>query len=118
MTQRLPVPPAPGPLETYCQQFDALFRQHNQRDRFRRYLEGLLLPAERNKTLTALANTEPVVGAQHPNAQSLQWFLSESSWDSWRVQSAQARGPAGLPGGRGLGVRRILPPHLAQAALL
>ena len=58
MTRRLPVPPAPGPLETYCQQFDALFRQHNQRDRFRRYLEGLLLPAERNKTLTALAKVE------------------------------------------------------------
>lgn len=85
MTQRLPVPLAPGPLEAYCQQFDALFRQHNQRDRFRRYLEGLLLPAERNKTLTALANTEPVVGAQHAQAQSLQWFLSESTWDAEAV---------------------------------
>src|SRR5215210_1728644 len=38
------------------------------------------LPAERNKTLTALANTEPVVGAQRKEAQGLQWFLSESSW--------------------------------------
>src|ERR1051326_3491612 len=82
MTQRLPVPPAPGPLETYCEQFDPLFRQRPQRNRFRRYLEGLLLPAERNKTLTALANTEPVIGAQHPCAQSLQWFLSESTWDA------------------------------------
>ena len=81
MTQRLPVAPAPGPLEDYCQPFDPLFEQRNQRDGFRRYLEGLLLPAERNKTLTALANTEPVVGAQHPRAQSLQWFLSESTWD-------------------------------------
>src|SRR5439155_13459155 len=44
-----------------------------------------LLPAERNKTLTALANTEPVVGAQHPHAQSLQWFLSESTWDAEAV---------------------------------
>lgn len=82
MTRRLPVPRAPGPLETHCQQFDALFRRHNQRDRFRRYLEGLLLPAERNKTPTALANTKPVVGAQHPHPQSLQWFLSESTWDA------------------------------------
>jgi SRSO17 transposase len=41
----------------------------------------LLLPAERNKTLTALANTEPVVGAQRREAQGLQWFLSESRWD-------------------------------------
>ena len=61
--------------------------QHNQRDGFRRYLEGLLLPIERNKTLTALANTEPVVGAQHPRAQGLQWFLSESTWDPARVNA-------------------------------
>jgi SRSO17 transposase len=81
MTERLPVSPAPGPLEDYSRQFDALFGQRNQWESFRRYLEGLLLPAERNKTLTALANTEPVVGAQHPHAQSLQWFLSESTWD-------------------------------------
>jgi len=45
----------------------------------------LLLPAERNKTLTALANTEPVVGAQRKEAQSLQWFLSESRWDPEEV---------------------------------
>jgi SRSO17 transposase len=81
MTERLPASPAPGPLEDYSRQFDALFSQRNQRESFRRYLEGLLLPQERNKTLTALANTEPVVGAQHPPAQSLQWFLSESTWD-------------------------------------
>jgi SRSO17 transposase len=68
-------------LEDYSRQFDALFSQRNQRESFRRYLEGLLLPQERNKTLTALANTEPVVGVQHPHAQSLQWFLSESTWD-------------------------------------
>jgi SRSO17 transposase len=81
MTARRPVSPAPGPLETYCPQFDVLFGKSNQRDGFRRYLEGLLLPQERNKTLTALANTEPVVGAQQPPAQSLQWGLSASSWD-------------------------------------
>src|SRR5579859_7749116 len=81
MTYRQPVTAAPGPLEAYCQHFDALFGQRSQRDSFRRYLEGLLLPRERNKTLTALANTEPVVGAQLPVAQGLQWFLSESTWD-------------------------------------
>ncbi len=81
MTRRLPVSPSPGPLEEYAARFDDLFGARAQRDGFRRYLEGLLLPAERNKTLTALANTEPVAGAQRKEAQSLQWFLSESGWD-------------------------------------
>jgi DDE superfamily endonuclease len=81
MTRRYPVSPAPGPLEDYCAHFDDLFGARAQRHSFRRYLEGLLLPAERNKTLTALANTEPVAGAQRKEAQSLQWFLSESRWD-------------------------------------
>ena len=80
MTKRLPVTAAPAPLEEYAAQFDDLFTPRSQREAFRRYLEGLLLPAERNKTLTGLANTEPVVGAQHPRAQGLQWFLSESTW--------------------------------------
>lgn len=81
MTQRQLCSPAPGPLEAYAAQFDACFTRINQRAAFRQYLAGLLLPAERNKTLTALANTEPIRGAQRPEAQSLQWFLSESSWD-------------------------------------
>jgi hypothetical protein len=85
MTKRYPVSPAPGPLEDYAMSFDDLFAARAQRHAFRRYLEGLLLPAERNKTLTALANTEPVVGAQRKEAQSLQWFLSESRWDPEEV---------------------------------
>jgi len=51
----------------------------------------LLLPAERNKTLTALANTEPVVGAQRREAQSLQWFLSESRWDQEEVNERRLK---------------------------
>jgi hypothetical protein len=77
---RHPAEPAPAPLEAYSQQFDDCFRTVNQRTAFRRYLEGVLLPAERNKTLTALANAEPILGAQQPGVQRLQWFLSESSW--------------------------------------
>jgi SRSO17 transposase len=87
MSRRLPVAPAPEPLEAYVQQYDALFAKRNQRDACRRYLEGLLLPTERNKTLTALANTEPVLGAQHARAQGLQWFLSESTWSPERVNA-------------------------------
>ena len=81
MTKRVPASPAPGSLEDYAARFDDLFATLAQRQAFRRYLEGLLLPTERNKTLTALANTEPLKGAQRKEAQSLQWFLSESTWE-------------------------------------
>jgi hypothetical protein len=64
MTKRLEVERAPAPLEEYAQHFDRLFGKSNQREGFRRYVEGLLLPSERHKTLTGLTNTEPVVGAQ------------------------------------------------------
>jgi hypothetical protein len=89
MTKRLPSPPAPGPLETYAAQFDPLFRSLAQRRGFRAYLQGLLLPRDRNKTLTALAGTEPVVGAQHAAVQGLQWFLSESSWDHEQINQCR-----------------------------
>lgn len=60
MTRRLPVTLSPSPLEDYALRFDDLLRARAQREGFRRYLEGLLLPDERNKTLTALANREPM----------------------------------------------------------
>lgn len=85
MSTRLPVPTAPAPLETYAQHFDTLFSKRTQRANFRRYLAGLLLPAERNKTLTALANSAPIVGAQNAQVQRLQWFLSEATWDAEAV---------------------------------
>src|SRR4051794_13739281 len=91
MTIRQPVLPAPGPLEDYAHSFDPLLTKRNQRDAFRRYLEGLLLPTERNKTLTALANTEPVVAAQHPHAQALQWFLSESTWKAEDINNQRLK---------------------------
>ena len=53
-------------------------------------MEGLFLPAERNKTLSALANTEPVVVAQRKEAQSLQWFLLESSWEPKEVNARRS----------------------------
>jgi DDE superfamily endonuclease len=81
MTTRRPCPPAPGPLEDYATQFDPLLSSLAQRRGLRGYLQGLLLPRDRNKTLTALADAEPIVGAQHRQVQRLQWFLSESTWD-------------------------------------
>lgn len=85
MTQRVVCPPVPGPLEDYALQFDDLFSSLAQRRGFRTYLQGLLLPRDRNKTLTCLIGTEPVVGAQAAPVQQLQFFTSESNWDSEAV---------------------------------
>jgi SRSO17 transposase len=50
-------------------------------------LAGLLVPRERNKTLTALAGAEPVTGSKVPAVQRLQFFLSESVWDPEAVNA-------------------------------
>jgi hypothetical protein len=106
MSQRLACPPAPGPLEAYAATFDGLFGTLAQRRSFREYLQGLLLPRERNKTLTALAGTEPVVGAQAAPVQRLQWFLSESPWDVAAVNAQRLallfRTPATAPHAQGV----------------
>jgi hypothetical protein len=87
MTRRALCPPAPHLLEDFARRFDGCFGKLSQRRCFREYLRGLLLPRERAKTLTGLAGTEPVLGAQAPPAQRLQWFLSESSWDADAVNA-------------------------------
>jgi SRSO17 transposase len=105
MTIRQTTRAAPGLLEDFAQAFDSLFSMLNQREAFRRYVEGLLLPTERNKTLTGLANTEPVVGAQEARAQSLQWYLSESTWDAVAVNQRRVEllkaSPSLAPDGEG-----------------
>src|SRR5919204_5956729 len=85
MTKRLPCPSAPGPLEAYAVQFDDRLGTLAQRRGFREYLQGLLLPRDRHKTLTGLVGTEPVGGAQAPAVQRLQFFLSESPRDAEAV---------------------------------
>jgi hypothetical protein len=97
VTKRLACPPAPGLLEDYAAQFDALFARLAQRRGLRAYLQGLLLPRDRNKTMTALAGAEPVVGAQHKAVQGLQWFLTESSWDHERVNQRRVQLLCGDP---------------------
>jgi SRSO17 transposase len=85
MSERVPAPPAPGPLEDYATLFDPIFRDVAQRRGFREYLQGLLLPRDRNKTVTAVAGAEPNTQAQAAPVQSLQFFLSESTWDVMQV---------------------------------
>ncbi|MBV9025075.1 MAG: IS701 family transposase, partial [Streptomycetaceae bacterium] len=51
-TSRLPVDPAPGPLESYRAEFDSVLISRAQRSAIRDYTAALLRPTERNKTLT------------------------------------------------------------------
>jgi SRSO17 transposase len=106
MTKRRACPSAPGPLEAYAAQFDPLFGSLAQRRGLRAYLQGLLLPRDRNKTLTALAGAEPLVGAQHRAVQGLQFFLSESPWDHQQVNQQRIQllcaDPATAPHRRGV----------------
>src|SRR5260370_40258395 len=106
MTNRMEEAQAPAHSEAYAKHFDTVLSKSNQREGFRRYLEGLLLPSERNKTLTGLVNTEPLVGAQLPRAQKLQWFLSESNWDEQQIQAERLKllreDPATAPNAQGV----------------
>jgi hypothetical protein len=87
MTDRRPCRPAPGPLEGYAARFDDVFGSLAQRRGFRESLAGPLAPRDRNKTLTAPAGAEPLTGTQHRSVQRLQFFLSESRWDTERINA-------------------------------
>ena len=63
------IPLIPVPLEAYAAQIDDLFPRSQQRRAFRQHLADLLLPAERSKTLSAVANTERSA-ASRPRARS------------------------------------------------
>ena len=60
-----------------------------------------MLPRDRNKTLTALAGTEPVVGSKHREAQRLEHFLVNAPWEAEEVTDRRVallkRTPATAP---------------------
>jgi SRSO17 transposase len=82
MTTRRSCPPAPGPLEDYAQRFDALLSSLAQRRGLREYLQGLLLPRDRNKTLTGLAGGLWLATFG---------FLTESAWDHEQVNARRVQ---------------------------
>ena len=90
-------PSVPEPLEDFSVQFDPVLHSPAQRRGFRAYLAGLLLPRDRNKTLTALAGAEPFVQAQAAAVQRLQFFLSEANWDAEAVNAQRLALLAGQP---------------------
>jgi hypothetical protein len=63
MTARRPLPTRARPAGGVAIQFKPLRASVAQRRGFRDYLQGLLAPRDRNKTLTGLADAEPITGA-------------------------------------------------------
>jgi hypothetical protein len=87
-------------LEDDTAQFDPLLGTLAQRRGLRAYLHGLLLPCDRNTTMTTSAGAEPVVGAQHAAVQGLQWSvrqrrmcLTRVSWLSALAVQSVAEAP-------------------------
>jgi hypothetical protein len=75
-TSRKPTAPTAEAIDRFCGHFDDLFCRLAERTAVRHYLIGLLLPRERNKTLTELAALVP--GADR---QRLHHFLHDAPWD-------------------------------------
>ncbi len=98
-TPRLPVDPAPAPLQEHACCFDDLFGSRAGRRGFRDCLAGLLAPPDRSKTLTALAGTEPGTGSRHREAQRSEHFPARGPWDHGQVNARRLELLAADPGG-------------------
>ena len=88
MTKRKPVEPAPGPLEDYAARFDDLFANRAQRQGFRRYVEGLLMPEERNKTLRPWPTPNPL---SEPSARRRRACSGSSRSPDWDPEEVNRR---------------------------
>src|ERR1700760_4666115 len=97
---RKPTAPTAEAIDLFCGYFDDLFARLAERTAVRHYLIGLLLPRERNKTLTELAALVP--GADR---QRLHHFLHDAPWDSAALNAVhpaagpQLAAPVGAPAG-------------------
>jgi SRSO17 transposase len=76
-TPRKPTIPTAEAIDQFCASFDPLFTRWEERQAFRHYLIGLLLPREHNKTVVELAAIVP--GA---NRQQLHHFMHDAPWDA------------------------------------
>jgi hypothetical protein len=94
------LPTRARPLEGYAQQFDALFSSLAQRRSVPDYLQGLLLPRDRNKTLTGLAGAEPITGAPASRGPAAAMVPLGVSLGPRAAQPAPCPAVAGGPGHR------------------
>lgn len=77
MSQRKPNRPIAEAIDEFAAHFDSLFKRLSQRENFRYYLSGLLIPIETNKHLRGIAAAVP-----EANVESLQHFLVDAPWSA------------------------------------
>ena len=91
MTVRQTCPEAPWPWEAYAQRFDDCFGTLAQRRAFRGVPAGAAVAPRPEQDPDGVGRDEPLVGAQHPVAQQLQYFLSEATWGEPAVAARRRR---------------------------
>jgi len=77
MSERKPSQPMAEAIDEFAAHFDPLFKRLSQRENFRYYLSGLLVPIETNKHLRGIAAAIP-----EANVESLQHFLVDAPWSN------------------------------------
>src|SRR5215469_11748974 len=87
MTDRIEVAQA-APLEAYARHFDPVFSKSNQREGFRHYLEGLLLPSEREFDPDRIGQHGARGGSATPTR-------AKTAMVSLRIQLGGAQSPGG-----------------------
>jgi SRSO17 transposase len=75
MRARKPTQPTASAIEDFAGNFDHLFNRLNQRENFRQYLSGLLVPLGTNKHLRGIAAAIPGAAVE-----ALQHFLVDAPW--------------------------------------
>jgi SRSO17 transposase len=64
-------------IDEFAAHFDSLFKRLSQRENFRYYLSGLVVPIETNKHLRGIAAAVP-----EANVESVQHFLVDAPWSA------------------------------------
>lgn len=77
MSQRKTTRPMAQAIDEFAAHFDPLFKRLSQRENFRYYLSGLVVPIETNKHLRGIA-----AAVSEANVESLQHFLVDAPWSA------------------------------------
>jgi SRSO17 transposase len=84
MSIRKTTRPTTQAMDDYATHFDPMFKRLSQRENFRHYLSGLLVPTESNKHLRGIAATVP-----EAEVEALQHFLVDAPWSLTNINTTR-----------------------------